>query len=141
MASKPINSQPQTKDELVVQKTIQIPNGNYTGEIVSTGTRDSEKDGESFTYRNFGVAIDGTEQQNNGKRVVVNVSIPNTISANTALGKLVAVFAETDSIEVGAKYDISKLFLNKNVEFTTLNKETEKGTFATILVKTLKPIE
>jgi len=63
---------------------------------------------------------------------------PAAISEASALGRLLMRFGI--AIKEDAEYDVEKALLGKKVCFLTINKKTEKGTFADIVPESLKPL-
>ncbi len=86
---------------------------------------------DKYSYTDVYVTIDGIDDAE------LRYGCPTSVKLNTKLGKLLLAF---EKIDVGTNVDPEKILVGKRVSFQTLNEETKSGTFARIVVGSIKPI-
>lgn len=112
--------------EVTATAAVGLPDGAHTGKVV-----DVEKRTDKFEYLSLHIAVDGTE-------LTLKCDFPVKISDKSALGKVVEAFTK-EPLKVGSNYQLVKLFKDKQVKFTTITDDTDRGTFSRIVNKSLRP--
>ena len=112
--------------ELKIEEVKKIEEGKHIGKIVRVEERE-----QPFHY------IDLVVEMSNGMNL--KYGLPASVTIESRLGKALLAFGA--SLEVGGTTDPEKVFTGKGCTFLVTNKKTERGTFATIVPGTLKPVE
>ena len=116
-----------------VNKVIDIEDGKHQGIIDSFDLRAVKgKKGDEFEY--FEIFITMPEYDD----LKIKCSVPFSISVNTALGKILENFGA--KLKDGADVDTEDFIKEgQKVQFLTMKKTTDKGTFANIQPLSLRP--
>jgi len=121
------NNEVKNMEKIKATKARIIEEGKHEGEICHIIERE-----EPYHYVDVVIRMDdetGTELKR---------GYPAAISEASALGRLLLRFGT--KIDEGMYYDVEKLLKGKKVCFLTINKVTEKGTFADIVPESVKPL-
>lgn len=110
--------------ELEVKKGITLEEGPHNGECTEIKYRE-----EPYEYTDIYVKIDGTD-------ITIKTSVPTNLSPNS---KMYALLNKFTNLEEGDKVDPEKILVGKKLSFVTVNTTNKNGTFANILVETIKP--
>lgn len=112
--------------DLEVQKKIEIEDGKHTGEIVRLEYRE-----EKYRYTDVFIKLDG-------EAVELKYGCPTFVSENSKLGKLLVEFGAV--LREGETVNPDKVLLGRRCSFMTLNESSEQGTFARVVVGSVKPL-
>jgi len=112
--------------ELTVEEIKTLDDGKHVGKIVEVRMRE-----KPFKY------VDLIIETQNGMKLAYGV--PASLTVASKLGKLCLDFGA--SLEAGKKMDIDSIFVGKGCEFMTLNKKTDRGSFANVVHGSLKPVQ
>lgn len=120
------------------KETIDIPDGLHSGNIVKI-----EKYSGEFNYLRIGVFPDIDKKLNidTEKIPVLTVGYPLNLSYKSELGKLLQSI--NIDIENKTNYtlgDFKKMLIGKRIQFQTVTKTSENGTFSNIIRETVKVI-
>jgi len=102
--------------------------GVHSGEISRVEYRT-----EPYSYTDVFIKLKAKD----GEEVELKYGAPSNVGTNTKLGKLLLAF---EKIEIGSKVDPAKVLVGRKVSFQTLNETTAKGTYARIVVGSIKPV-
>lgn len=111
--------------ELEIQAPKTLDEGKHQGVIIGVEYRE-----KPFPYLDLVIEFEGNK---------LKVGYPQTVSPESKLGREMLNFGAT--LEVGTKIDPDKVFIGKAVSFMTMNKKTERGTFATVVSNSLRCIK
>lgn len=138
------------KQELVKIVDIQmkistvIQDGEHEGKITNVLSRTTEQKGESYTYVNIEIETSDVKDVQ-GNPITLNCSAPANLSKtpegepNSKLAKmLVSLGYNLDDLTSISIEKMLEDLEGKAVSFMTINETSERGTFATILEKSLK---
>jgi hypothetical protein len=117
-------------------EVTQIPEGAHPAKITQLKVETRGK--ENFEYLDVHVdVLDVTSKD--GKHPNIKLGMPFKLTVGTGLGKLLKAFGVSDDkISGGEPLDLDKIIpVGMKVKIVTVNKETEKGTFAEI--QSMKP--
>lgn len=122
---------------IVATESVNIPNGNYEGQIVDV-TRDKQNvEGKVYDYIRVGVQPEIKDCP------VLNVSWPSTISENSGLGQLIKSFADIKKLVKGESYDPADILTGRKCSFTIKNEASKKNPnqkFANIVRESVVPL-
>lgn len=112
--------------KLTWKKSIDIPDGTHTGEIVDIFMRY-----EPYEYTDIVIKLDGFDFD-------LKYGCPSILSENSKLGKLMLAFGET--FEVDKEVDIDATLMHKRVSFMVLKQKGKDGKeYSNIVEGSIKP--
>lgn len=111
--------------ELEIKETKKIDEGKHTGKITRIEYRT-----EPYEYTDIFIQVDGDE-------IELKYGCPTNVSPQSKLGKLLSKFTV---LVPGERVDPEKVLVGKRLQFMTVNEETEQGTFARIVGKSVRPV-
>lgn len=110
--------------EIEVKEGIHLEDGKHTGKITRVEYRE-----EPYRYTDIYIEEKLTTLE-------LKFGCPTSKSINSKLMKLLSKFTE---IKSGMKVNPETVLHNREVEFMTLQEQTEKGTFTRIVDNSVKP--
>lgn len=117
---------------MAMEESKTIPAGKHTG--ILKGISFEKRGDKGYPYVDVHIEhIDGDEDS----PVIRAGYAANRVTQNNSLGQLLQRFGHPD--EVDGEIDWSVLDAGQAVEFVTVDQETENGTFAEVVLKTLNP--
>lgn len=114
------------KIELEVKEVMDIQEGKKVGKIVDIVERK-----EPYHYIDFILSMEGSD------KLTLKYGVPAGLSTKSKLGRLYEKFG--GKLESGKTVDVYKIFSGKEVEYITMNEETDRGVFARVVDGSLKP--
>lgn len=125
----PLRSKQEVKNmKTKIEDTIKIEDGKHEGKI-------KELIYKTEPHKYLDVVI---TTEIDGKTFDLKCGVPHSITENTALGQMLQNFGA--KLEVGAEIDPDDfLKVESVVEFVTVMKKTDRGTFANIQPLSIKP--
>ncbi len=111
--------------EIAVEKSNKLKDGLHQGVIVDVQYRD-----QPFEYTDVLIEAEGAK---------LKAGYPTKIMKNSKLGKLLQRFG-SELVE-GNTIDPNKVLVGKQCNFMTMTKDSENGSFATVISDSVKPME
>lgn len=121
---------------LSVQESRSIPEGTHTGRIRELSTRPDTPYGPYLD-----IEVDILDMESEDAPLVLgddSVGFPAKITEQSWLGQLLEKFGANLG-EPGEQIDVAEVLEGRAVQFETEDENTEHGTFASILKKTVRP--
>ena len=117
--------------EIEWKESIEIPDGNHTGEITKIEYRH-----DPYEYTDIFIKLDDIDCG-----VELKYGCPTNLSENSKLGSLIQVFGEKP--EKGKKIDPEKVLIGKKVSCMTITKKSKESgkSFSEIVQDSIKPLE
>ena len=115
--------------ELEIKAPTTIEEGKHNGVIIGVEYRE-----KPFPYMDLVIEFKVNEEP-----VKLKSGYPQSVTPDSKLGRELINFGA--SLEVGGSIDPEKVFVGKAVSFMTMNKKTERGTFANIVNGSLRWIQ
>lgn len=109
----------------MVEPAKQIEEGKHTGMISDITFRE-----QPFKYTDFTIEFE------QGKKL--KYGVPTTLNTDSKLGSLLELFGI--DLVVGKQVDLSEL-IGRPCTFMTMNKISDRGTFANVVQGSLKPVK
>jgi len=114
--------------KLEIKENIVIPDGLHEGIIIAVEYRTSP-------YEYTDIVI---EKVIGDKSIKIKAGYPTFICTTSKLGKLLTKFGA--SLVAGQEIDPDKLLIGKKCSFITITDVSERGKFANVIPKSVKPI-
>lgn len=114
--------------ELEWKESINIPDGNHTGEIVKIEYRH-----DPYEYTDVMILVTDIESE-----ITLKYGCPTNLSENSKLGALLQTFGE--EYGKGKKVDPEKVLVGKKVVFMTITKTKGDKHFSEVVDDSIKPI-
>lgn len=109
--------------ELEVKPDKKLVDGQHLGVIKAIEYRE-----KPYAYTDLIIEVEG---------ITLKAGYPTIVTPESKLGQLLTRFSI--NVLVGSKVDPDKVFIGKKCTFLTMSKATPKGTFANIIVDSVKP--
>lgn len=116
-----------------VKEVLIIPQGEHTGKIDRNEAREQNYNGRKIVYQDYFIVMDDVKDKE-GKAVELKTGFPAGITTESGHGK----FLKTMGLKlfVGKGVDTDEVN-GKKIRFLTMNKTTDKGTFAEIVKESI----
>lgn len=130
--------------DIPMKIAVVVPDGEHRGKISNVLLRTSEYKGENISYVNIEIETSDVSDSDNNP-ITLNCSAPAHLSKtpdgepNSKLAKMmVALGYELDGISSISIDKMLEDLKDKEVSFMTVNETSDRGTFATVIERSLK---
>lgn len=116
-----------------VKEVLIIPQGEHTGKIDRNEVRETNHNGRKIVYQDYFIVMDDIKDKE-GKPVEIKTGFPANITTESGHGKFLKAIGV--KLSIGKSVDTDEAN-GKKIKFLTMNKQTDKGTFAEIVKESI----
>ena len=110
--------------KLTVEPSNKVEDGKHEGKIVGVEYRE-----QPYEYTDFIIEFEESKK--------IKYGVPTALSPDSKLGRLLKLFAV--DVKVGNEIDPEEVMIGRDVSFMTMTKQTDRGSFATVVQDSVKP--